>query len=561
MLTALHLRDFVLVEQAEIDFQTGFTVLSGETGAGKSVLLDAVSVAMGSRADAHMIRQGAPRAAITVWFRGNASIEAWLSEHDLSGDPGMVQLRRTIEADGRSRAFINGIPTTTTILRALSKQLLEIHGQHAAQTLLQKEGQRSLLDAYANLSEHTTQLSQKYHDWREAQRALDRARQDSQKEIANKEELLWKFEILNSLRPENEEWEAITSEHKRLANLATLYKEIQTSTEVLAETEPSIQKQLNSLVNKLQPLISIDENLGKASNLLDSAIIHIDEASDLLNTYIRNIDLDSSRYTQLDERMGNWFNTARKLRSKPEELSDMWRELQAQLSQMDVSVQSIETLHNKVREKEEDFQKIALLCSQKRKIAAEQLSQAAHKHLSELGMTESLLVVCSEDKPTNAGIDSIEFCIVSPHIGSQPQPLAKIASGGELSRISLVIAVLVAQGNPTATLIFDEADAGVGGATASTIGKLMHRLSQSRQVLCVTHSPQIAAQAHHHWRVSKIQKADGKVTSQLENLTMPERVKEIARMLGGVTITDTTLRHAEELLSETHQYERGITNN
>ena len=548
MLTSLRLRDFVIVDEAELEFGAGFTVLSGETGAGKSILLDALGLAMGGRADSGVVREGASRADITAVFRSSDALDAWLAERELAGDPGTVLLRRVVDADGRSRALINGNPATAALLRELGERLVDIHGQHASQSLLRAGGQRLLLDAFAGLSDDTRAVGEAWLAWRELARDLEAA-ESGQREIAlERDRLAWQASELEKLRLAPGEWAQLNEDQRRLAHAASLIEGTQGAADALADNDDALVSRLHQIVHRLRPLAAIDAQLTEAVELLDSAAIQIDEAASTLSAYADRVDLDPGRLEQAEQRIGAIFEAARRLRLSPEAIPEALESMQQKLLELEAA-QDIDGLRAKARAVRERFDALAARLSAARRKAAKTLSVGVSAHLAGLGMAGGRLeIACEAAEPSASGADAIEFRVAA-HAGATPRPLAKVASGGELSRIGLAISVLAAQANPVPTLIFDEADAGVGGAVADAIGELMRQLGGDRQVLCVTHLPQVAAKAHRHYRVSK-ETADGRTTSRIEPLERSGRVEEIARMLGGAEITATTRKHARELLAQ-----------
>jgi DNA repair protein RecN (Recombination protein N) len=552
MLLNLRLRDFVIVDELGIDFSAGFTALTGETGAGKSILLDALALATGGRADASVVREGGSRADIVASFRSDDSTDAWLAERSLDGDPGIVMLRRVIESDGRSRALINGHPATATLLRELGDRLLEVHGQHASQTLLRPEGQRMLLDAFAGCEAEARATADAWARWKQATRELELAQSGHRELEQERERLDWETTELERLRPVPGEWELLNDEQKRLAHAASLIQGASGAAESLSGSDESLARSLAQVIGRLRPLASIDARLAEATELLDSALIQIGEAASSLSAYAQRVDLDPERLAIAEQRIGALFDLARRLRLAPEALAGRLDDVRARLAQIDTA-RDIESLTRRESEAAGQYARLAETLSAKRQQAAAGLAHAVSGRLAELGMAGGRLDIAFEPSaPGPGGTDRIEFRVAA-HPGASPRSLARVASGGELSRISLAISVLAAQANPVGTLIFDEADAGVGGAVADSIGRLMRALGEDRQVLCVTHLPQVAARAHHHLRVSKERLsrsgAQDTTVSRVHTLDAAARIEEIARMLGGAKISATTRRHARELLA------------
>jgi DNA repair protein RecN (Recombination protein N) len=553
MLQTISLRDFVIVDQLELDFAAGFTVLTGETGAGKSILLDALSLVLGERADSSQIREGANRAEISALFRidpdQTSHFNEWLDDQGfpLEDDGQSLLLKRTVEANGRSRAFINGSIATVTQLREAGDQLVDIHGQHAHQLLLKGGAQRELLDRHAGLLPLAIEVAQAFKTLNDSRRRLEQAENAGQDIERERERLEWQLEELTELSPVEGEWVSIQSEHARLANGAKIIGGCQEAIETLSDAENSVDSTLSKASNTISSLAEHDPALSSISEALASAQIQLDEAIHGLNRYLQKVDLDPARLAQVEERMQALHGAARKYRSEEDSLAKLLLETSERLEALTAS-QNIDALREKVKAEEAAYLKIAKQLSQKRSKAAAELGKLVTDAMQDLSMAGGQLVIAliPLNEGGSNGLEQIEF-LVAGHAGSTPRSLAKVASGGELARISLAISVITSKASFTPTLIFDEVDAGIGGAVAETVGKLLHQLGQSHQILCVTHLPQVAAQGNHHLKVSKSQHAD-KTISQVEILGRTERVEEVARMLGGATITDTTRRHARELL-------------
>jgi DNA repair protein RecN (Recombination protein N) len=533
MLQTISLRDFVIVDQLELDFSSGFTVLTGETGAGKSILLDALSLVLGERADSSQIREGSSRAEISALFRIETEqvkyFSQWLDEQGFPLEDGgqSLLLKRTVETNGRSRAFINGSVATLTQLREAGDQLVDIHGQHAHQLLLKGGAQRELLDRHAGLMPLSAEVAHAFKILADSRRRLQQAENAGQ----------------------DGEWVAIQSEHARLANGAKLIGGCQEAIDILSEADNSLESTLSKVSGNISALAEHDPGLSDVSQSLESATIQLDEAIHGLNRYLQKIDLDPARLAQVEERMQALHSVARKYRTEPEVLGQLLQDTSERLDALTAS-QNIEALRKQVQEEEAIYTKLAKQLSQKRSKAATDLSNLVTKAMQELSMAGGRLEIAliPLNEGGSHGLEQIEF-LVSGHTGSTPRSLAKVASGGELARISLAISVITSKASFTPTLIFDEVDAGIGGAVAETVGKLLHHLGQSHQILCVTHLPQVAAQGNQHFKVSKSQNGE-KTVSQVQILGRTERVEEVARMLGGATITDTTRRHARELLEQ-----------
>ncbi|QWE10313.1 DNA repair protein RecN [Polynucleobacter sp. es-EL-1] len=555
MLQTLSLRDFVIVDQLELDFSSGFTVLTGETGAGKSILLDALGLVLGERADGSQIREGSNRAEISALFRISADqvehFNSWLDEQGFpSEDSGQsLLLKRTIESNGRSRAFINGSVATVSQLREAGDQLVDIHGQHAHQLLLKSGAQRELLDRHANHIDLVNDVSQSFKKLNDSRRLLAQAENAGQDVERERERLEWQLEELTELAPQEGEWASIQSEHARLANGAKIISGCQETIDVLSDADNSVESILSKTCTNMGTLAEHDSALSDISQALESAQIQIDEAVHSLNRYLQKLDLDPARLSELEERMQALHSAARKYRTEADDLPKLLNETTDRLDALTAS-QNIDALRDKVKAEETAYLKLAKQLTQKRNKAALDLGKQVTSAMQDLSMAGGQLEIALSPLSEGGahGLEQVEF-LVAGHAGSTPRPLAKVASGGELARISLAISVITSQASFTPTLIFDEVDAGIGGAVAETVGKLLRQLGQSHQILCVTHLPQVAAQGNHHLKVSKSQSGD-KTLSQVTPLGRSERVEEVARMLGGATITDTTRRHARELLEQ-----------
>ena len=546
MLTRLSLKNFVIVKSLELDVSAGFTVLTGETGAGKSILLDALGLLLGDRADAGVVAQGADKADISAEFMSSASIKAWLDAADLDSDEDTILVRRVIDAQGKSRAFINGIAATVAQLKELGEQLVHIHGQHAHQQLLKAASQRDLLDDHAQLSNERNAVQMAFKQWQSIKQTIEAAERDATHISEKLETLEWQLEGLDNLAPQAGEWEDISLEHTRLSHATALIQGSAQAAYALVEDDNAIANQLAEQIQTLMPLAHLDERLNASIEMLDTAMIHAQEAARQLNNYAQRADLSESQFEQLDQRVGEWVEQARKLRSTPEDLHTHWIALQNEQSALQSSF-DIEQLRQDEQKAHVAYNSAATILSKARTAAAKKLSQQVTESMQMLNMTGGQFQIqISTAAPAASGIDAIEF-LVAGHAGVTPQALNKVASGGELARISLALSVITSAANPVPTLIFDEVDSGIGGAVAQVVGKLLAQLGTERQVLCVTHLAQVAAQGSNHWRVSK-QTSAGQTHSHIDILNTDERVDEIARMLGGIDITDTTRAHAVEML-------------
>ncbi len=549
MLETLFLRDFVIVTQAEIEFSSGFCVLSGETGAGKSILLDALGLALGNRSDAGMVREGARQTEISASFSPSVAVRDWLAAHELADpdSPEELRLRRIVTADGRSKAFINGSPVTVGQLRALGEQLIEIHGQHASQSLLSTEGQRTLLDDYGRAGKLAEQVRHAWKQWRDARQLLETA-QSRQGEIeAEREQLQWQLDELTSLAPRDNEWESLSQEQSRLANAAGLIQQTQAAAAMLAENDDSLRDQLGHLIQRLRQEARLDPALDNAIAMLDSAEIQITEAASELGAYAQSIDVDPSRLELVENRVSEFFSLARKLRCEPEVLAERAEQIAERLTALN-RTQDMQALEEQVARLAREYDQAATAVSAHRKKAASGLRNAVNDQIHTLGMPNARFeLALDRGEPGPQGIDRIEFQFAS-HESITARALSRVASGGELSRVSLAIAVAAADANPVDTLIFDEADAGVGGAVGDAIGLMMRRLGEARQVLAVTHLPQVAARGHQHFQITK-SGTKASLNSKVTQLDDSARIEEVARMLGGAKVTATTRQHAGELIA------------
>ncbi|MDN3986013.1 DNA repair protein RecN [Zwartia vadi] len=545
MLRALHIRDFVIVTEAEINFEKGFTVFSGETGAGKSILIDALALTLGERADSSVLRNGAARAEISAVFDVPPQLTQWLTEHDLSSDDALV-LRRVVDAQGRSRGYINGSAVTIAQLREVGEHLVDIHGQHAHQSLLRTDSQRDMVDAHGGLQPQRQQVAQAWKAWRKVERQLALSEQDASALKAARERLEWQLTELDRLSLGASEWEEVSAEQTRLANAQSLLDGAALALGSLDENEDSAHHQVVAAIHKISQLLRHDPSLQAVYESLESARISISEAVSDLNAYLSRVELDPERLAIVDERMRNIFDLARKFKTEPEQLYTLHASLRQEQEALAASA-DIETLRaSAVTLKAEYLTQANALSSARRKAAVDlgkQVSQAMQTLAMEGGQFNVSLTECA---PSAQGHDLVEF-LVAGHAGTTPKPLAKVASGGELARISLALSVIASRAARVPTLIFDEVDSGIGGAVAEVVGNLLRELGQRHQVLCVTHLPQVAARGQHHFQVSK-QQNKGTTESSIAKLDDPARIEEVARMLGGIKITTTTRKHAQELL-------------
>ena len=548
MLQRLTIRDFVLVDRLELEFAAGFGTLTGETGAGKSILVDALAFVLGERADAGTIRAGCERAEVAAEFAlGDApAVSAWLRDNDLDGGDGLL-LRRVLDATGRSRAYLNGSPATVHQLREVSELLVDIHGQHAHQSLLRPEAQRLLLDVHARLSGPAAQVADAWRRWREVKDLLESAAAGAEALAQEREQLAWQVRELETLGFSAEEWDGLNVEHKRLAHAASLVEGARFSLAALAEDDASCEAQLDAALARLDDLAGFDPALGEIVALLQSAQAELAEAISALHRYADRLELDPERLGEIERRIEAVLACARKYRASPEELPELlarWRERLAALGEAADTV----ALAARVQAARQEYEALARKLSTARVKAAKQLGAEVSRVMQQLalggGRFEIALVPVAEGGAF--GLEQVEFRIAGL-AGNESRPLAKVASGGELSRISLAIQVVTSQAASVPTLVFDEVDVGIGGGVAEVVGRLLRELGGERQVLCVTHLPQVAARANWQWQVAKNSR-DGEVRSQVVALDESGRVEEVARMLGGVEITAITRQHAREML-------------
>lgn len=549
MLRHLTIRDFVLVDRLELTFQGGFGALTGETGAGKSILVDALAFALGERADSSLIRTGCERAEVSAEFdlSGVPVAQNWLSARDLdTGDGGLV-LRRIVDANGRSRAYLNGSPSTVQQLREVAESLVDIHGQHAHQSLLRSEAQRALLDTHAGLNTLVAEVGVAWRRWKDARVALDAATESAGALAQEREQLEWQVAELEALGFAVEEWSALDGEHKRLAHAASLLEGVQYATVILAEGDSNCQSQVDLVVNRLAALVEYDPTLGEVAQLLQSAQAEITEAVSVLRRYAGRVDLDPQRLVEVERRIEAVLGIARKFRSNPKDLPGLLARWQERLLELGAAA-DIAGIQVRVDAMWQDYQNLASRLSQQRSQAAAVMSAEVSRAMQQLALGGGCFDVCllPIEGGGAGGLEHIEFRIAGL-AGNEARALAKVASGGELSRISLAIQVVTSQAACVPTLIFDEVDVGIGGGVAEVVGRLLRELGAERQVLCVTHLPQVAARANWQWQVTK-STDDGVVRSTVSVLDVDARVEEIARMLGGVEITAITRQHAGEML-------------
>ena len=543
------LRDFVIVRALDLDLSTGFTALTGETGAGKSILIDALQLALGERADAGVVREGATRCEISAEFDTTAPVQLWLQAAGFEASDSLL-LKRTIDAQGKSRAWINGSAATATQLREVSEWLVDIHGQHAWQGLTRPDAVRGLLDAYSGIE--TKALGGLWHDWRTSQQALEQAVQAQHNLSQERERLEWQISELDKLNPLPDEWETLNADHTRLSHAQTLLDAAQHALRELDNDDQGALAQLAKAQNLLADQASVEPEFQNLADVLASSLAQTSDAAHSLQAWLRRTDLDPQRLQSLDERMGLWMSLARRYKRQPADLAALIQSWRDELKRLELA-SDLAALEKSQLDAWQAYQTEARRISQARGRGAPKLAKAITQAMQGLGMQGGRFEVALNKLPQaqSSGLEEVAF-LVAGHAGSTPRPVGKVASGGELSRIALAIAVTTSALGQAQTLIFDEVDSGVGGAVAETVGRLMQQLGADRQVLAVTHLPQVAACAHHHWLVTKRSDKTGSF-SQLQAVTADERVQEIARMLGGDKRSDTSLAHAREMLQNLSQ--------
>ncbi len=555
MLRNIHIRHLAVVDELNLDLQSGMTVLTGETGAGKSILIEALSLALGDRADSTVIRTGQMRADISVDFdlNGLASVNDWLGKQELD-DGDQCLIRRTINRDGPSRGYINGHPVPMQSLRELGELLVDIHGQHAHQSLLRRDAQRQALDAYAGHQKLIDSVAGHYRQWRNLHERLD-ALTTSRRQREDRLELLrYQVQELQELALREDELTALEEEHDRLANLDQLREGSQQVLQLLIESEDNaLADTLERAASDLQRLQGFDTRLGNIMQTVRDAAIQTSEAGHELRNYLEDLDLDPERLQEIDQRLGLIHDLARKHQISTAELPVLQQQLEEELSTLEDAGVALDNTSRELAATETAYRIAADKLQASRQRAAKKLAKAVSDNMHRLGMKDGCFEITLETQAQYAayGLERVEF-LVSTNPGQAPQPLAKIASGGELARISLAIQVITVGTGSIPTLIFDEVDVGIGGGIAEIVGRLLRSLGEERQVLCVTHQPQVASLAHQHLQVHKQSNKKTTATDVLP-LTAEARIDEIARMLGGLEITEQTLSHAREMIERGQQ--------
>ena len=553
MLTHLHISHFAIVEQLDLEIPGRLTVITGETGAGKSIMIDALGLALGERADSGSVRHGADKAEILATFdiSHNPPARSWLQERDLEAGEECI-LRRVVGVDGRSRAYINGTPSPVQSLRELGEMLVSIHGQHEHQALLKRDTHRRLLDEFGGLGQAAKATARAFHHWQQQQQAFEHFR-DHAKEMQDRVDLL-RFQLseLEELKPEPGEMADLEARHRRLANVESLLSQGQQALSGLSESDSALTDQARSILRLLRDMEAEDPALKELCELVDSACIQLEEAGSSLNHYLDSLELDPEQYQQLDQRLSAYFHLARKHRVEPEGLAELWQRLQQELDQIGGGDERLQALEAEAQKALAEYLQAAEQLTRGRGKAAKKLDRLITEKIQPLGMPGASFQVAlqplAEHQFNAHGREQVEF-IVCTNPGQPAKPLNKVASGGELSRISLAIQVACAAKTNVATLVFDEVDVGIGGAVAQIVGRLLRELGVDNQVLCVTHLPQVAAQGHTHLHVNK-QPSRKSTHTAIAPLSQDEKVAEVARMLGGLKITEQSLAHARELIAD-----------
>ncbi|PTP62036.1 DNA repair protein RecN [Vibrio splendidus] len=551
MLAHLSVNNFAIVKSLQLELSKGMTTITGETGAGKSIAIDALGLCLGGRSDAGMVRQGEEKTEVSAAFllENNLHATRWLEDNELL-DGGECILRRTISKEGRSRAFINGSPVPLSQLKSLGQLLINIHGQHAHHQLMKSDYQMAMLDQYAGHLNLLKSTRNAYQAWRQADNHLKELRENSQQNQAQKQLLEYQIKELNELSIGEEEYEDLEQEHKRLSNSGELATTCQQAIELIYEGEEvNALGILQSANNSLIQLAELDERLAELPSLLSEAIIQIEETNNELRTYLDSIDVDPGRMAYVEERFSKVMSMSRKHHVLPEELYKHHQDLLQQVEALDCSDEKLEVLANEVENQYQSFVAKSEKLHKSRTRYAKELNKLITQSMHELSMEKAQFAIevnNTNTHPSPLGMDNVTF-IVSTNPGQPMQPIAKVASGGELSRISLAIQVITAQKVDTPSLIFDEVDVGISGPTAAVVGKMLRKLGESTQVMCVTHLPQVAGCGHQQLFVAKNTKS-GKTETQMHTLDEQQRVSELARLLGGSQITESTLANAKELL-------------
>ena len=551
LLKHLHIRDFAVIEELDIPFNAGMTVFTGETGAGKSIMVGALGLVLGDRSDSNIVRAGCERTEITAIFdiEDQNEIQSVLKNQEIDCEDELI-LRRVIKKDGRSRAYVNGSSVPAQLLRSLGECMVDIHGQHAHQSLLKTDVQRDLLDEFGKHPQALNEVKDIWKIWNATETELQNLSGNNRDHDAQIELLQYQIEELQTLDPGESKFSEIEEEYGRLSNASRIREVCQEALEQLSENERSTQNQLGHHLNELRDIQKFDPSLTTVTELLNSASIQIGEASDELRHYLDKLELDPERLKAVENQLATFHDMARKHKIQPEALANHLLTLQNELDDLENSEARFKELMSLQKSSIENYGEAASKLSICRQHAAKKLSLDISKKLNDLGMPGGQFSIeinsIEKDMPSQNGMDKIDY-LVSLNPGQSLQPLSKVASGGELSRISLAIQVTGSKDKGIPTLIFDEVDSGIGGGVAEIVGNLLHSLSDKRQIFCVTHLAQVASQGDHHMRVAKATHA-GTTLTTVEELNDEERINEIARMSGGMKITKQTLAHAKEML-------------
>jgi len=553
MLTQIHLTNLATIEEAHLDLASGTTVITGETGAGKSILIDAIELALGGRASAQMIRANQDKMDIRLCFDLGQikNFPEFLKNHDFDLDTQECIIRRTIMRDGRSRSFINDMPVTLPLLRELSEALIDIHGQHEHQSLIKPDKQRQLLDHYGKHEDLAVKVQQYAEQYRQLTQAIESNQASNQQREERRDFLRYQWNEFEALQMQENEWQNLEAEHQQLAHADTLLNNLNLALAELSQQEDkNILSALHQVLKALEAVKQFHPQIENWATAINNLSIQIDDISNEIHAYLERVDLNPQRLQWVEQRMQSMHDLARKYKISPAELPLFMQKIAAELNALENNESTLTELLQKQAETLQIYQQAAQQLSEKRAKAGKKLSKEITEIIKSLALPHAEFEIeLQKDDENNVCIQGQEKIIfmVKTNRGSSLHPLAKIASGGELSRISLAIHLATAEQHTTPTLIFDEVDVGIGGGTAELVGRLLRRLGQTHQVLCITHLPQVAAYGHHHITVEKNESKEQTAT-QLRSLNLKDKIKEIARMLGGINITATTLKHAEELL-------------
>ncbi len=551
MLTNLAISQFTIADQLQIDLAAGMTAITGETGAGKSITLDALNMVLGARADSQVVRHNTNKSTIVAEFdiHNQPAIKDWLTEHDYATEENECILKRIITKEGRSKASINGLPVNLQNLRELGTKLVDMHSQHAHHKLLNREHHEKLLDAFAGIESDAAQVKRNYKDWQQTHQQLSQLTQQLNDAETRIEYLQFQLQEFIDLAIQPNEYVAIEKRHQQLANSDALQQTCHQALHICRTDEQSIERQLKKCLQQLDPHRVHTEAIQSITELLETANIQIEEACTELRYNLDDLNASPQELDDIEKRIRLFHDLARKHRCKPEKLSNIQKNLESELNNLAASDDQIIMLEQALEQKRLSYHQNAITLSHQRKLASSTLSIRIKEQITALGMENCQFSIALNHNPEDAkstGYDTIEF-LVSTNPGQALQPLHKIASGGELSRISLAIQVIIAETSATPVLVFDEVDVGIGGATAEVVGRLMKALAKKSQIISVTHQPQVASQADQHLVAAK-QQTNEQTTTQIMHLDTPSKIKEIARMLGGLEITKRTLDHAKEML-------------